>query len=336
MSMSRIFTCLVAAVTAMSLWALPATATPNRAAAVTAAIGASGTNLTLGGQPYRFIGVDAYELATDWGANAGCGAMLSDSQLTDFFAALPAGAVVRFQAFQETTGINPSSLGIDWKGLDRVFAAATAANIKLIPVLGGQGSGCNGGQWEDPAWYEGGYTTVDNTATNSDGRGLQPLSYLTWVTDVVTRYASSPALGMWEPIGEAEASTCPSANEPLNCSGNQTCPDEAVASAALWSFFTTIGGLIHRLDPAHLVEAGLLGGGQCGTQGPDYQTVISSPGIDVRATTTTTRHPWAATSGTASPCGSPKRRPSTSQSSPGRSASSPAPASRGARARVSG
>jgi hypothetical protein len=98
---------------------------------------------------------------------------------------------------------------------------------------------------------------------------------------IVNRYKSSPALGMWEPISEAEASTCPTQFEPSDCSGNQTCPDEATAAQALRSFFDVVGGEFHALDPDHLVESGLLGGGQCGTQGADYQFVSASPGIDV-------------------------------------------------------
>ena len=42
-----------------------------------------------------------------------------------------------------------------------------------------------------------------------------------------------------------------------------------------------MGAQIHLLDPEHLVEAGLLGGAQCGTAGTDYQSVGASPGIDV-------------------------------------------------------
>jgi hypothetical protein len=67
---------------------------------------------------------------------------------------------------------------------------------------------------------------------------------------------------MWEPISETEASTCPPQYQPLNCSGHQTCPNEAVAAAALRHFFDTVGGEVHALDRQHLVESGLLGGGQ--------------------------------------------------------------------------
>jgi hypothetical protein len=86
---------------------------------------------------------------------------------------------------------------------------------------------------------------------------------------------------MWEPMSEAEASTCPAADEPGNCSGHQTCPSESAAAGALEYFFTTVGDEIHQLDPSKLVEAGFLGGGQCGTSGSDYQSVGASPGIDV-------------------------------------------------------
>ena len=54
-----------------------------------------------------------------------------------------------------------------------------------------------------------------------------------------------------------------------------------MAASALRYFFDTVGAEIHALDPKHLVESGLLGGGQCGTQGSDYQYVSASPGIDV-------------------------------------------------------
>ena len=124
-------------------------------------------------------------------------------------------------------------------------------------------------------------TTSSTSRRTATRQGLDPLSYDQYLVDVVNRYKDSPALGMWEPISEAEASTCPSQDEPSNCSGNQTCPDEAVAAAALRHFFDVVGAQIHSLDPNHLVESGLLGGGQCGTQGSDYEYVSGSSGIDV-------------------------------------------------------
>ncbi len=244
-------------------------------------IQARGTQLYLNGSPYHFVGVNAYELATQWGVNAGCGAELSDAQLNQLFSSRPANSLVRFWAFQATIATNMTTHQLDWGPLDRVFAAAAAHNQRLIAVIGGQGSGCDSGHWQDPSWYSGGFRSVYNDPSTTDGRGLAPLSYWTYLQDLVSRYAGSPALGMWEPMSEAEASTCPPQDEPTSCSGHQTCPNESAAAIALRYFFDTVGAEIHSLDPNHLVESGLLGGGQCGTQGMDYQYVSASPGIDV-------------------------------------------------------
>ena len=244
-------------------------------------ISSSGTQLYLNGSPYHFVGVNAYEAGTEWGTNTGCGTELSDAQLNQLFASLPPNSLVRFWAFQETIATNINTHQLDWGPLDRVFAAAAANNQRLIVVVSGQGSGCDGGHWQDPSWYAGGFRSVFNDPSTTDGKGLMPLSYWDYLQALVSRYASSPALGMWEPMSEAEASTCPPEYEPINCSGHQTCPNEAVAASALRYFFDTVGAEIHALDPRHLVESGLLGGGQCGTQGSDYQYVSASPGIDV-------------------------------------------------------
>ena len=66
----------------------------------------------------------------------------------------------------------------------------------------------------------------------------------------------------------------------------QRCPARQVifagaAAIAMLSFFDAVDADIHAQDPTHLVEEGLLGGGQCGTSGPDYENVGASPGIDV-------------------------------------------------------
>ena len=245
-------------------------------------IQASGTQLYLYGSPYHFVGVNAYEAATQWGTNAGCGAELSDAQLNELFGSLPPNSLVRFWAFQGTMATNVNSHQLDWGPLDRVFAAAAAHGQRLIPVITAQdGSGCDGDHWQDPSWYQGGFRAVFNDPSTTDGRGLTPLSYWNYLQAIVSRYASSPALGMWEPISEAEASTCPAEYEPTNCSGHQICPSEQAAASALRYFFDTVGAEIHALDPKHLVESGLLGGGQCGTSGDDYRYVSDSPGIDV-------------------------------------------------------
>jgi mannan endo-1,4-beta-mannosidase len=244
-------------------------------------IGSSGGHLVLDGQDYRFVGVNAYELATDWGTNSGCGAMVSGGQLNDFFASLRPNSLVRMWAFQGSMATNVTTHELDWGPLDRVFSAAAAHGQRLIVSLTDQSGTCDNGHWQDPAWYDGGFMNVINAPSNTDGLGLTRLSYWDYLQAIVTHFRSSPALGMWEPISEPEASTCPVQYEPRDCSGHQTCPDEAVAARALRHFFDVVGAEIHALDPNHLVEDGMLGGGECGTAGPEYEFVSGSPGIDV-------------------------------------------------------
>ena len=244
-------------------------------------IGVADGRLVLGGKPYRFLGVNAYEIGTEFGVNAGCGGEESDGQLDQLFASLPPDSLVRFWAFQGAIATNVHTDQLDWAPLDRVFAAAAAHGQRLVVTLTDQGGVCDGNHWQDPSWYEGGFQQVFDDPSNSDGQGHDPLSYWTYLQDVVTRYKSSPALGMWEPISEAEASSCGGDYYPGTCWGHNACPDEAVAAAALRHFFDVVGGEIHALDPVHLVENGLLGGGQCGTESGDYQYVSASPGVDV-------------------------------------------------------
>ena len=43
----------------------------------------------------------------------------------------------------------------------------------------------------------------------------------------------------------------------------------------------TCSSIIRSFDPNHLISLGTLGGGQCGAQGDDYQTVMSVPTLDL-------------------------------------------------------
>jgi mannan endo-1,4-beta-mannosidase len=233
------------------------------------------------GLPYRFTGVDAYEIATDWGVNAGCGAMVSDAQLDALFASLPARSLVRIWAFQGSMAINVKTHQLDWGPLDRVFASAAAHGQRLIVALAAQGGVCDDSHWQDPSWYEGGFMSPATEPSSTGESNGNPMSYWAYLQAIVGHFEASPALGMWEPISEPEASTFPTPFQPLDCSGHQTCPDEAVGSQALRHFFDVVGGEIHALDRSHLVEDGMLAGGQCGTAGSDFSYVSASPGIDV-------------------------------------------------------
>lgn len=261
--------------------ATPTTTTTTGTPAPAGDIGVADGHLELNGQPYAFVGVNAYEIGTEVGVNPGCGSQVSDTQLNQLFSSLPPNSLVRIWAFQDAIATNVQTDQLDWAPLDRVFAAAAAHGQRLIVTLTDQGGVCDGDHWQDPSWFDGGFMDVFNSASNSDGSGHTPLSYWDYMQDVVNRYKNSPALGMWEPISEAEASTCDGSYYPGTCWGHTSCPDEAVAAAALRHFFDVVGGEIHALDPNHLVESGLLGGGQCGTESGDFQYVSASPGLDV-------------------------------------------------------
>jgi mannan endo-1,4-beta-mannosidase len=159
-------------------------------------IESSGGHLVIDGKPYRFVGLNAYELATDWGTNAGCGGMLTDAQLNAFFASLRPNSLVRLWAFQGTMAMNVNTHQLDWGPLDRVFSSAAAHGQRLIVSLTDQGGTCDNGHWQDPSWYDGGFMDVFNDSSTTNGQGMTPMSYWDYLHAIVTHFRSSPALGM--------------------------------------------------------------------------------------------------------------------------------------------
>jgi hypothetical protein len=236
-----------------------------------------GTHLVLGGAPYRVVGLDAYELASYWGSNAGCGGMVDDSALDAFFASFPPGSMVRIWGFQGSMATNPVTRQRDWTGLDRVVAAAQRHGDLLVVSLANQPGDCDDGHWKDRAWYAGGYRNV----YPGNGYTIATVSYWDWVHEIVTRYRDSTAIGMWELVNEPEATDCSLGANVSNCYGHQICPDSYAATAAMRAFFDTVGNEIKHIDPHHLVESGVLGGAQCGWVGAGYTAAQASSGIDV-------------------------------------------------------
>jgi hypothetical protein len=236
-----------------------------------------GTQLFLNGKPYRVLSVNAYELATYWTINQGCGGMLTDAQLDAFFASLPANTSVRMWGFQGSMATNPSTHARDWRALDRVINAASRHGDHLVVSLGNQAGDCDDGHWKDAAWYRGGYRNV----YPGDGYSIATVSYWDWVHEIVSRYRSSTAIAMWELVNEPEASDCAAGYASSNCWAHLRCPDSGAAAAALRDFFDKVGTEIKRFDSNHLVESGALGGSQCGWTGDNFTAVQASPGIDV-------------------------------------------------------
>lgn len=237
-------------------------------------MGRKGNHLVLDGRPYRSIGFDAPQMATWWAVNRGCGTQVDDPELDRFFASLAPSTLVGFWATQ-AMALNKTTHALDWTGIDRVFRAAERHHQLLVPVLSTQSGNCSDGHWKDKAWYDGGY----RQAFDDDGRHLEPLSYWDYLQAVVPRYAKSPALGMWEPVSEPEASNCEAGRRGNDCTGHVVCPPGA--SSALRGFFDDVGGELKQLDDRHLVTSGTVGGGQCGTAGADYAFVHASASLDI-------------------------------------------------------
>jgi hypothetical protein len=206
--------------------------------------------------------------------NWGCGAQVADDQLEALFASLPPNSVVTTNAMQAMAFNNKTTHTIDFAGIDRVLNAAARHGQRVILGLASQNGDCSDGHWKDQAWYDGGYRLRFD-----DGRHLEPLSFWDYLHRIVPRYRSHPALAYWGLVGEPESSNCAAGYAGSGCYGHLICPPGAGNS--LRKFFDVVGGELKRLDPKHLLAAGTIGGGQCGTAGADFELVNRSPAIDI-------------------------------------------------------
>ncbi|MFF0817781.1 beta-mannosidase [Rhodococcus sp. NPDC003318] len=235
----------------------------NAAPPAPARVGTDGTGLTLDGQPWWPLGLNAYQLATNWSINRGCGAQVD---LDAYFSSLPRTTITRFNAFS-ALATDKYTGAVDFAPIDAVFAAAERHGQLVIPVLAAQDGACENDVFKQRDWYSTGW---QQTATG------MTMSFADWVDTAVERWRGSPALAAWELVGEPETSVCPGGNCDF---ANRVCPSDA--AAVLRTFMDQAGDRVRALDPDRLITAGLTGGGQCGTQGDEYQHVGASPNVDV-------------------------------------------------------
>lgn len=214
-----------------------------------------------GGAPYRFVGMNIYQAASG-GTPASCGGELYPDVSVPLSHS-PDGITIRFWAFQR---FFVSGGALDWTNFDQVLQIAASHHDKVIPVLANQYDYCDG-VIKTSDWYQGGYA---QTVIPGD-----LITYQDYVARFVSRYSTNPTIAMWQLVNEAEA---------VNPDGSCT---ESTAFSNLLGFATTMGAMVHGLDPNHLISLGALAGYSgsgaqwCGAANQDYGRLMASPGVDV-------------------------------------------------------
>ena len=227
-------------------------------------MGTASTSLTLDGEPWWPVGLNAYQLGTDWRVNAGCGAQVD---LDGYFARLPPHTLTRFNAYS-SLAVDEDTGELDFGPLDAVFEAAERHGQLLNAVLANSEGSCEGGEFKGHDWFAGQWRTQVLPG--------EPMPYRDWVDTAVRRWRDSAAAAAWTPVGEPEPSICAA----QGCDWQvRDCP--ADAAVVVRTFIDKVGERIRALDPDALIWEGRAGGGQCGSAGDDYAYVGASPGVDV-------------------------------------------------------
>jgi hypothetical protein len=218
---------------------------------------ASGSSLYLNGRRFTFAGVNRYNLLTvnpAGPAYQGCGGVFSDAELVNWFNEIQAQGInaIRFWAFQKFT-----ASGTDFSRFDYVLNLAGQRGIKVIPTFENQWPDCTEGGYKHDDWYASGYQSP---------YGAYSFSLKDYAGLFVARYRDDPRILMWQLMNEAEIKTSSG-----QCGSFQT----------FWDFAADLSGYIKAIDPNHLVNIGTMGGGQCGAQGAQYQTLHAIPTVDI-------------------------------------------------------
>ncbi|MCX6024414.1 MAG: cellulase family glycosylhydrolase, partial [Chloroflexi bacterium] len=200
--------------------------------AISPFVRASGRSLVLNGKPYKFLGVNRYDLLTIPNPYRGCGYAWRNPELNQLFTELRTMGVntVRMSAFRLFT-----DSGADFSRFDTILTLARENGIKVIPVLENQWENCTLGGNKTSNWYREGY--------KQRKEGF-PVSYKEYVAMVVNKYKNDPTILMWQLMGEAESKDILGAADPQ----------------ALLAFSKDMSEFVKTLDPNHLVSLGTLGG----------------------------------------------------------------------------
>ena len=233
----------------------------------------SGAALTLGGQPYRFTGVNMYNANSDgW-----CRGALTDSEFGQALDDIGLGGdehgVLRAWFFQTLATTYPGGAR-DWTRFDRTLQIARSHGYKVLVTLSDQWGECGTKvtptySFKSEGWYTSGYASPDPSMLA--GYGIW-LSYRAWVAEMVNRYRNDPTILAWQLINEAEVN-------PGGAFG--VCPPGDVPRDELIAWAGDVSNLVRSIDPNHLISLGTIGGGQCGSQGSQYQDVHALPNIDL-------------------------------------------------------
>ena len=216
-----------------------------------------GTQLILDGRPFRPVGLNIYNA----NSNGLCANAMNATALGSAFAAMGTGANTIRAWFFQPLATNGGAR--DWSAFDRTLAAAKAHGLKVIATLIDQWGDCGasgpGYGYKEPSWYQSGYKDPDPTGT---------VSYRDWAAEIAAHYKDDSTILAWQLVNEPEVGDCSTVGE-------------AAAGNLLSSFASDVSGLIKSVDPNHLVSLGTLGSGQCGASGPDYQSVMTVPTLDL-------------------------------------------------------
>jgi hypothetical protein len=202
----------------------------------------SGTQLVVGGKPWKFAG---YNLPCAQPFQA-----VTDGSLGYYLDTISISSgvnAVRVWFFQSNGG--PTN----WAPFDAVIAALKSRGMRAIPTLTNQWNTCEptSGSEKTLSWYQTGYKQT------SDGYAL---SFHDFAQQMATHYANEPTIAFWQLVNEPQAKT----------PGTLSC-DTTAAQNALRSFADDVTTVMHQADHNHLVDLG--GNGGCGLSGAGYSYV---------------------------------------------------------------